>query len=133
MRTFRLARIAAEAEGLRLRQRARRTAIRVAFGTIAVAFMIAAAIFVHIAAWFWLRQSLQHEYAALILAGADLVLAMLLAFVATRSSPGRVELEALEVRQRAMESALGSIAVSSLTFQGVRMLLNLLRRPRSKV
>ena len=130
MRTFRLARIAVEAEGLRLRQRAQRTAIRAAFGMIAMAFMLGTVIFIHIAAWFWIRESWEHQYAALILAGADFVLAMVLAFVASRSAPGRVELEALAVRQRAVESAVGSIAVSSLMFQGLRVLTNLLRRPR---
>ncbi|HUD59823.1 MAG TPA: hypothetical protein VMQ99_10005 [Acetobacteraceae bacterium] len=132
MRTFRLARIAAEAEGLRLRQRAQRTVIRAAFGMIAMGFLIGAVIFVHLAAWYWIRQTLRDEYAALILGGADFVLAMVLAFLATRSAPGRVELEALAVRQRAVESAVSSIAVSSLIFQAVRLLSNLLRRPRSR-
>ena len=131
MRTFRLARIAAEAEGLRLRQRAQRTVIRAAFGMIAMGFLIGAVIFVHLAAC-WIRQTLRDEYAALILGGADFVLAMVLAFLATRSAPGRVELEALAVRQRAVESAVSSIAVSSLIFQAVRLLSNLLRRPRSR-
>src|SRR6202051_2360256 len=130
MRTFRLARIAAEAEGLRLRQRAQRTAIRAAFGMIAMSVMLGTVIFIHIAAWYWIRASWERQYAALILAAADFVLAMVLAFVASRSSPGRVELEALAVRQRAVESAAGSIAVSSLMFQGLRVLTNLLRRPR---
>lgn len=130
MRTFRLARIAAEAEGLRLRQRAQRTAVRVAFGMVAMAFLIGAVIFVHIAAWFWIRVSWEHQNAALILAGADFVLAMVLAFLASRSAPGRVELEALAVRQRAVESAVGSIAVSSLMFQGLRLMTNMVRRPR---
>jgi hypothetical protein len=132
MRTFRLARIAVEAEGLRLRQRAQRTVIRAAFGMIAMGFLIGAVIFVHLAAWYWIRQTLRDEYAALILGGADFVLAMVLAFLASRSAPSRVELEALAVRQRAVESAVSSIAVSSLIFQAVRVLSNLLRRPRSR-
>ena len=55
MRTLRLARIAAEAEGLRLRHRAQRTAVRAASALIALAFLLGAVVFVHIAAWFWLR------------------------------------------------------------------------------
>jgi Na+/H+ antiporter NhaA len=132
MRTFRLARIAVEAEGLRLRQRAQRTAIRAAFGMIAMGFLIGSVIFVHLAAWYWIRQTWRHEYAALILGGVDFVLAMVLAFLATRSTPSRVELEALAVRQRAVESAVSSIAVSSLMFQAVRLVSNLVRRPRSR-
>jgi TRAP-type C4-dicarboxylate transport system permease small subunit len=132
MRTLRLARIAAEAEGLRLRQRARRTAMRVACGMIAMMFMLGVLVFLHIAAWYWLRQSWQREYAALTLAGADFVLAMLLVLLASRSSPGRVEVEALEVRQRALESAAGTLALSTLALQLLRLLTNLLSRSRRR-
>jgi hypothetical protein len=128
MRTLRLARIAAEAEGLRLRERARRTAVRVAFGMIAMVFMLGVLVFLHIAAWFWIRQSWEEQYAALTLAGADFVLALVLALLAARSQPSRVELDALAVRQRAMESAVSSIAISSLGLQLLRLALNLLRR-----
>jgi phage shock protein PspC (stress-responsive transcriptional regulator) len=57
VRTFRLARIAAEAEGLRLREQAQRTAVRVAFGMAAMVFMLGVLVFLHIAAWYWIRQS----------------------------------------------------------------------------
>jgi TRAP-type C4-dicarboxylate transport system permease small subunit len=128
MRTLRLARIAAEAEALRLRERAQRTAVRVAFGMVAMIFMLGVLVFLHIAAWYWIRQSWQQEYAALALAGADFVLAMVLAFLAARSSPRRVEVEALAVRQRAVESAVSSLAMSSLALQGLRLATSLLRR-----
>ena len=130
MRTLRLARIAAEAEGLRLRERARRTATRVAFGMVAMVFMVGVLVFLHIAAWFWIRQSWEERYAALILAGADFVLALVLAFLAARSSPGRVELDALAVRKSALDSAVSSIAISSLGLQLLRLLMNLVRRRR---
>jgi hypothetical protein len=132
MRTFRLARIAAEAEGLRLRERAQRTAIRVALGMVAMIFMLGVLVFVHIAVWYWIRQSWEPQYAALILAGGDLVLALVLAFIASRSRPSRVELDALAVRQRAVESAISSIAVSSLALQALRLVANLIRRPRRR-
>jgi TRAP-type C4-dicarboxylate transport system permease small subunit len=130
MRTLRLARIAAEAEGLRLRERAQRTAVRVAFGMVAMVFMLGMLVFLHIAAWYWIRQSWQQEYAALTLACADFVLALVLAMLAARSQPSRVELDALAVRQRAMESAVSSIAISSLGLQLLRLAMNLLRRRR---
>jgi hypothetical protein len=130
MRTLRLARIAAEAEALRLRERAQRTAVRVAFGMAAMVFMLGVLVFLHIAAWYWIRQSWAQQYAALTLAGADFVLALVLAMVAARSSPSRVELDALAVRQRAMESAVNSIAISSLGLQLLRLAMNLLRRRR---
>jgi hypothetical protein len=130
MRTLRLARIAAEAEGLRLRERAQRTAIRVAFAMVALVFMFGVLIFVHIAAWYWIRQSWEPLYAALTLAGADLVLALVLIFLASRSAPSRTELDALAVRQRAMESAVNSLAVSSLALQAAGSVLRLVRRRR---
>jgi hypothetical protein len=132
MRTLRLARIAAEAEGLRLRERAQRTAVRAAFGMVAMIFVLGVLVFLHIAAWYWIRQSWQQEYAALILAGADLVLALVLAFMASRSAPSLVEVEALAVRQRAVESAMSSLAMSSLALQLLRLVMDLMRRPRSR-
>jgi TRAP-type C4-dicarboxylate transport system permease small subunit len=130
MRTLRLARIAAEAEGLRLRERAQRTAIRVALAMVALVFMFGVLVFVHIAAWYWIRQSWEQLYAALTLAGADLVLALVLIFLASRSAPSRTELDALAVRQRAMESAVNSLAVSSLALQAAGSVLRMVRRRR---
>ncbi len=130
MRPLRLARIAAEAEGVRLRHRAQRTAVRVAFAMIALVFVAGTLVFVHLAAWFWLRQSWDRQYAALILAGADLVLALLLMLLAMRSAPDQMELEALAVRQRALEGATASIAWSTLALQVLRVASNLLSRSR---
>src|SRR5579871_766176 len=104
MRALRLARIAAEAEGLRLRHRARRSAIRATLALGSLGFLLGTVLFCHVAAWFWLRQHWEQPLAALILAGADMVLAVFLALLAARSTPTRVELEALAVRQRATES-----------------------------
>jgi len=130
MRTLRLARVAAEAEGLRLRERAQRTAVRVALGMVAMIFMLGVLVFLHIAAWYWIRKSWQREYTALAMAGADFVLALVLAFTAAHSSPGRIEVEALAVRQRAVESAVSSLAMSSLALQGLRLMTGMLRRRR---
>jgi len=132
MRALRLARIAAEAEGVRLRERMRRSATRAAFAVIALGFLAGAVVFAHIAAWFWLRLAWQAQYAALIIAGADLVLAVLLALLAARWSPGRVELEALAVRRQAIDSATSSLAFSALATQLVRLFFNLLSRRRSR-
>ena len=57
MRTLRLARIAAEAEGLRLRRMAQRTAIRLAIGLIALFFLFCAFAIFHVGVWFWLRDA----------------------------------------------------------------------------
>ena len=57
MRALRLARIAAEAEGLRLRYSAQRTVMRAILGLVALAFLFGALVFGQIAAWYWLRMS----------------------------------------------------------------------------
>ena len=131
MRSLRLARIAAEAEGLRLRRGAQRTALRAIYVIVALGFFAWAVLFAHVAAWFWLRLSWEARHAALIVAGADLVLAVLLAVLASFLSPGRVEREALEVRRRAIESVGGALAFSAMAMQVLRLFTNLLARRRS--
>lgn len=131
MRTLRLLRVAAEAEGLRLRYMARRTAVRATLGVIALAFLIGAVVFTHIAAWSWLRLTWAELPTALMLAAADIVLAALLALLVARSSPGRVEAEALAVRQRAWESAIGTAALPAILLELLRLANRLLSRARS--
>lgn len=131
MRTLRLARIAAEAEGLRLRHSIRRGVVRGMFGVVAGGFLASALVFCHIAGWFWLRQSWQPPSTALIIAGVDLVLALVLALIAARSSPSAIEVEALAVRQRALDSATRSLVFSDLALQLVRIGVELFRRKRS--
>lgn len=132
MRPLRLARIAAEAEVLRLRHRARRTAVRAMFAIVALAFLIGAVTFVHIAVWFWLRPTWEARYVALALAGVDLVVAALLGALAARSTPSPIELEALAVRERALEGATTAIAWSTLAVQLLRVLNSLLARSRKR-
>jgi hypothetical protein len=132
MRTLRLARIAAEAEGLRLRYSARRASIRAVLGLVALSFLLSALTFCQIAAWYWLRASWDRPAAALILAGAELVVAVILGLLAARSSPGRVEVEALAVRNRALESATSGLALSALAAQLLRVAVGLFRRPRNE-
>jgi|SRR5579863_5031147 len=131
MRTLRLARIAVEAEGLRLRHRTRRAVVRGMLMVLALGFLVGAAVFCHVAAWFCLRFYWQQPGSALILAGADLVLAAFLALLAARSSPGRVEVEALAVRQRAVDSITGTLALSALAGQILRIAADFFRRQRS--
>ena len=128
MRALRLARIAAEAEGLRLRHSAQRTVVRAILGLIALGLLFGALVFCQIAAWYWLRVSWDRPAAALILAGAELVLAAILALLAARSSPGRIEIEALAVRRRALESATSSLAFSALLTQLLPLAVRLFRR-----
>jgi hypothetical protein len=131
MRPLRLARIAAEAEGLRLRYAAKRAATRAIIGVIALAFLLGAVTFCHFAIWFWLRRSWEPPSAALIMAGGDLVLALAFGLLAARSSPSQIEREALEVRKRALESATSGLAVSAIATQLLRLAVNLVRRSRA--
>lgn len=128
MRSLRLARIAAEAEGLRLRYTAQRTVNRVIMGVLALAFLLGAVIFGHIALWYWLRQWFDRPAAALIIAGGELVLAAILGLLAARSSPGRIEAEALALRRRALENATSGFAVSALLTQLLPLAIRLFRR-----
>ncbi len=106
MRTLRLARIAAEAEVAPPAppRQARGVCVRYWHWWRSASWP-ARLVFCHIALWYWLRHHFEPPQSALILAGSDLVLAVILALLAARSTPSRVELEALAVRQRAMEGA----------------------------
>jgi hypothetical protein len=132
MRPFRLACIAAEAEGVRLRGFASRIVVRAILLMVALVFLLGAITFVHLAAWYWLRTGLNQSFPAAtgILGGSDLVVAIILAFAATRSSPSRVELEALEVRRKAIVAIGGTFSLASLVIPILRMAVNLGRRRR---
>jgi|RhiMetStandDraft_4_1073278.scaffolds.fasta_scaffold97703_3 hypothetical protein len=131
LRPLRLARIAAEAEGLRLRYVAQRTATRGIVGVIALIFVLAALGFFHIALWFWLRRHFESPATSLIVAGGDLLIALIFGLFAARSSPGRLETEALEIRRRALENATSALTYSTLAAQALRVGINMFRRGRS--
>ena len=76
LRPLRLARIAAEAEGLRLRYVAQRTVTRGIVGLIALIFLLGALGFFHAAFWFWLRRHFESPATSLIVAGGDLLIAL---------------------------------------------------------
>jgi phage shock protein PspC (stress-responsive transcriptional regulator) len=132
MRPIGLVRVAAEAEGLRLRHHLSRTVVRLVVGLIGLGFLTAAVTFAHLALWFWLRTDRGWvEYSAAgALAGGDLVLALILILVAARSSPGRIEREALEIRQRALSTAASTLATATVVVPLVRMVLGMMRRQR---
>ena len=73
---------------------------------------------------------LQSEMCILILLLSSVLL--VLALLAARSSPGRVELEAFAVRRRAIESAASTLAFSALAMQLLRLFTNLVSRRRSR-
>jgi hypothetical protein len=113
---------------LRLSQKAKRTVARVVMGCIALALLLGAIGFGHVAAWYWLRGYLVGQYVALIFVGFDLLFALLLGLFALRSAPGMAEVEALAVRRRALEDATETLTISALL---IRFFEHLIRsRPR---
>jgi hypothetical protein len=133
MRPFRLARIAAEAELVRLRGMMTRIMTRVIFGVVALFFLLGAMVFAHVAAWYEIRIGLDQSYLATagILGGADLLLAIILLLLASRSSPSKVEVEALIVRRRAIEGIGSALTLTQLALPLVRLASNFGRRRRA--
>ena len=123
MRLIRLGRIALEAEGLRLRHQAKRTAMRVVCGYMAIVMVFGALSFAHLAAWYWLRDSLPRSLVALIFTGADGLLAAILAYCACQSSPTQIEREALAIRRRALDDAEESLTVSALLLRVIEQIV----------
>ena len=132
MRPFRLARIAAEAEGVRLRGMAARIATRAAFGILALVFLAGALVFAHLAAWYELRTALELSYLLAVgsLGGADLLVAIVLLLLASRSTPSRVEIEALEVRRKAIEGISSAMSITALLLPLLRLATSFRRRRR---
>jgi hypothetical protein len=132
MRPFRLARIAAEAEGVRLRGLVSRIVTRAVLAIIALLFVLGAVAFAHVAAWYWLRIGMDQTFlaAAGILGGGDLLVAVVLGFLASRSTPSRVELEALDVRRKALQAIGSTLSLAQLVIPVLRITANLRRRRR---
>jgi hypothetical protein len=130
MRPFRLARIAAEAEGVRLRGLVTRVVTRALLAVIALLFVAGAIAFGHVAAWYWLRIGMDQTFLATagILGAADLLVAVIFGLLATRSTPSRVELEALEVRRKAIRAIGSTLSLTQLLIPILRIVANLRRR-----
>lgn len=132
MRPFRLARIAAEAEGVRLRGLVTRIVTRAIFAVVASIFLLGALTFGHIAAWYGIRVGLDQSFlaAAGILGGADLLVAIILLVLASRSTPSRTETEALEVRRRALEGVGSALSLTQMVLPVLRLVSGMRRRRR---
>ena len=114
MRTVDLARIAAEAEGLRLSLMARRAVLRAGLGLAAFMLFLSALGFAQTAAWCAMRAHLDRPATALIMAGADLLIALGFGLAAARTPAGQTEREALAVRQAAVAGLTRTLSVASL-------------------
>jgi uncharacterized membrane protein (DUF485 family) len=126
MLPFRLARTAAEAEGLHLRLKARRVATRAILGLFALALFFAALCFLHVAVWLWLAERLAPRDVSFIFAGADIVLGLVLLLIAMLARAGRIEREARAIRRHALREMWSTLNLS-LALMG---LLDRIIRPR---
>jgi hypothetical protein len=114
MRSVSLARVAAQAEILRLREFANRTVTRIVLAVVAVFFLVAALVAVHVAAGMALTPRFGPLWATLIVGAVDLVIALILAAIASSSKPSRIEREAMEVRRTAQAQLTEAVAVTTL-------------------
>lgn len=126
MRAVRLARVAAEAEVLRWRRRVRRTIIRAMLGAVGAVFLLTGLSFAHVAVFQAIHNSFGPTSSALIVFGGDLLIALILLVLASFSSPDRVEIEALQVRERAVQQIEETVATAAL----VAPVARLIGRPR---
>jgi len=104
MRLVRLLRLAAEAEGLHLRRMGRGYAIQAGLGAVAALFGLMLLAMLHLAIWAALNTPERGPaWAAVLVAAGDLVLLVLFGFLARRRPYDPIEVEAMRVRQEAMQ------------------------------
>ncbi len=109
-----------------------RIATRAIFAVVASIFVLGALTFGHIAAWYGIRVGLEQSFlvTAGILGGVDLLVAVTLLVLASRSSPSRTETEALEVRRRALEGIGSALSLTQMVLPVLRLASGLRRRRR---
>ncbi len=114
MRAVELAKVAANAEALRLRQLASRQGMRAAYGAVAAVFGLAVLVLVHIVLYNILVLYVSPLVASLTLLALDLVVAGICGLKALKSVPSAIEEEALAIRKQALIDLKGSLTVISL-------------------
>jgi hypothetical protein len=131
VRTLRLARLAVEAEGLRLKRRLRRLVVRASLGGGALIFLMGAIACLHFAGWLALAVVMPPAWAAMVLTGIDLVIALILASVARSELPDRMEIEAKAAREQAVRMLRGHITTTVLISRSIGLARHFLRRHRA--
>jgi len=102
MRTLKLARVAWEAEELHLRRVARSRVLQMGFAIAAAVIGTILLIVLHFVAFHALEPTRGRLEAALWIAGGDLVVLLILVFLAIRAGRDPVAEEAVKVRQQAL-------------------------------
>lgn len=138
MRAVELAKVAANAEALRLRQLASRQSMRAAYGGVAAVFGIGVLVLLHVVAYHLLVPSVSPLVASLILLAFDLVVAGVCGLKALKSVPGAVEEEALAIRKQALLDMRGAVTATSLAGEAMGLAFRRSRavtvvRPRGTV
>ena len=121
IRTFSLVGMAAQAEGRRLKAKANATAMKVAFYAAAGVMGLAAFVMLHVLAWHGARAYFGPVVSALVVLVADLAVAGIFVFLASRNTSAREEMEAQAVRNVALTGAAQS-AVSGFTTQAAPLM-----------
>src|SRR5262249_2847000 len=85
-----------------------------AFGAVAGIFALFAVAAFHVAGAVALANRFTALASVLIIAGVDLVIALVFGLLAARGSPGKIELEALHLRETAQAQLIETVALTSL-------------------
>lgn len=122
MRSVNLLKLAVEGEILRLRAMAARQAKRGVFGLVACVFALPVLALAEIAGWQSIRLWVDAIPTTLILLGINLAIAGIFGVMAARSSPSYAELEALRVRQQALDAARGTLLITTAVPAAITLL-----------
>ncbi len=114
MRAANLAKVAAQAELLRIQYMLKRQGMRVALGLIAAIFLLAVITFANVAGWQVASMYVAPIYATLIMLGMNLLLSVIFGILGIRSAPSRGERDALQVRQQALQEARSALTISAI-------------------
>ena len=121
MRAVELAKVAANAEALRLRQLASRQSLRAVYGAVAAVFGLGVLVLVHVVLYEVLLLYVSSLVASLILLALDLIVAGICGLKALKSIPSAIEEEALAIRKQALIDLKGSVTMMSLAGEAAGM------------
>jgi hypothetical protein len=131
MQTVDLARAAASAEVLMLKQMVRRQIMRAVYGAVAVVFVIGALVLLHVVGFEALAPHLTPLEDSAVLLGVDVVVAVIFGLLASRSSPDAIEVEAKLLRDQSLRAMRQSLAVATLLSSVGRMAATVVGKKRA--
>ena len=114
MRAVQLARVAAQAERLRVQALVRRQIRRGVYGLVGTVFAVGALGFAHLVAWLALAPVIGPMWTGVALLIFDLLVALGLGLLAFCSTPGEIEAEAQLLKRRALRQMKQDMALSAL-------------------